>query len=93
MGEKYQIVYLVTKHGYVHLYDIESAKCLYTRRVSDETIFVTAPTKVQHGFMGINRKGQVVSIGVNEQTLVPYITSHLKDSELALRLAVSQHAA
>ena len=75
--------------GFLHLYDLESAKCLYTRRISEDTIFVTAPFSAQHGLMGINRKGQVLSMAVNEQTLVQYIREQLKDPQLALSIAVS----
>eukprot|EP00730_Choanoeca_flexa_P006582 TRINITY_DN12179_c0_g1_i1.p1 TRINITY_DN12179_c0_g1~~TRINITY_DN12179_c0_g1_i1.p1 ORF type:complete len:1670 (+),score=638.03 TRINITY_DN12179_c0_g1_i1:88-5097(+) len=87
IGEKHQIIYLVTKMGFLHMYDLESAKCLYTRRISEETIFVTAPFTAQHGLMGINRKGQVLSVAVHEQQLVPYIRDQLKDPQLALSLA------
>jgi hypothetical protein len=56
---KHGIVYLVTKFGYVHLYDVESAACLYMNRISSETIFVTCLYELTHGIMGVNRKGQV----------------------------------
>ena len=59
MSEKYGVVYLITKYGYVHLYDIESGVCVYMNRISAETIFVTAPHEPSHGIIGVNRKGQV----------------------------------
>ncbi|CAB4062744.1 CLTC [Lepeophtheirus salmonis] len=43
VSEKHGVVYLITKYGYVHLYDIESGNCIYMNRISAETIFVTAP--------------------------------------------------
>ncbi len=52
-------MYLVTKYGYVHLYDIETAVCIYMNRISSETIFVTAVYEMTHGIIGVNRKGQV----------------------------------
>ena len=59
MSEKYGVVYLITKYGYVHLYDMESGVCIYMNRISAETIFVTAPHEPSHGIIGVNRKGQV----------------------------------
>ena len=56
---KYDVIYLITKFGYVHLYDIETATCIYMNRISGETIFVTAPHEASGGIIGVNRKGQV----------------------------------
>ena len=41
VSPKHGVVYLITKFGYVHLYDIESGVCIYMNRISAETIFVT----------------------------------------------------
>jgi clathrin heavy chain len=58
-SNKYDIVYLITKYGYIHLYDLESAACIYMNRISSDTIFVTAPHETTGGILGVNRKGQV----------------------------------
>ena len=42
VSQKNSIVYLITKYGYVHLYDIESGTLIYQNRISADTIFVTA---------------------------------------------------
>lgn len=59
MSEKYGVAYLITKFGYIHLYDLESATCIYMNRISGETIFVTAVHEASNGIIGVNRKGQV----------------------------------
>lgn len=59
MSPKYDIIYLITKYGYIHLYDIESGVCIYMNRISADTIFVTAAFEATSGIIGINRKGQV----------------------------------
>lgn len=59
MSSKYDVIYLITKYGYIHLYDIESAACIYVNRISSDTIFVTAPHEPSGGIIGVNRKGQV----------------------------------
>ena len=56
---KYDVVYLITKYGYFHLYDIETGTCIYMNRISGDTIFVTAPHESTDGIIGVNRKGQV----------------------------------
>eukprot|EP00039_Didymoeca_costata_P018242 m.332709 g.332709 ORF g.332709 m.332709 type:complete len:1698 (-) comp16994_c0_seq1:153-5246(-) len=87
-SSKYDVIYLFTKHGYVHLYDLESGTCLYMNRISAETIFVTAKHESTSGIIGINRKGQVLSVTVDETNLIPYVNSKLRNPDLALRMAV-----
>jgi len=53
------MIYLITKFGYVHLYDLETGTCIYMNRISGETIFVTATHEASSGIIGVNRKGQV----------------------------------
>ncbi|KAF8920783.1 clathrin heavy chain 1 [Mucidula mucida] len=87
VSKKHGIVYLVTKYGFIHLYDLESGACVYMNRISGETIFVTSEHEATNGIIGINKKGQVLSVNVDEQTIVPYILTTLNNTELAFKLA------
>ncbi|KAF9319670.1 hypothetical protein BG003_008470 [Podila horticola] len=87
ISQKYSIIYLVTKFGFVHLYDLETGTCIYMNRISGETIFVTAEHEATGGVIGVNRKGQVLSVSVDESNLVPYIVNTLGNTELALKVA------
>jgi len=62
ISTKYDIIYMVTKYGYIHLYDLETGTCIYMNRISAETIFVTAPYEPTSGIIGVNRKGQVLPL-------------------------------
>lgn len=84
---KYSIAYLVTKMGYVHLYDIESGSALYMNKISDTTIFVTAQQAATGGIVGVNRGGKVLAVNVVPEAIVPYVMEKLNDVELATRLA------
>ena len=88
MSPKHGVVYLITKYGYVHLYDIETGVCIYMNRISAETIFVTAPHEPSNGIIGVNRKGQVLSVSLDEENIINYINSNLQNPDLALRFAV-----
>ena len=88
ISDKYNCVYMVTKFGYLHLYDLESATLIYMNRISAETIFVTAAHEASGGIVGVNRKGQVLCVTVDEANLVPYVCKQLSNYPLALRLAV-----
>ena len=88
VSQKNSIVYLITKYGYVHLYDLESGVCIYMNRISAETIFVTAPHEPSNGIIGVNRKGQVLSVSVDEENIINYINGNLQNPDMALRFAV-----
>lgn len=93
VSTKYDVIYLITKYGYIHLYDIESATCIYMNRISSETIFVTAPHESTGGIIGVNRKGQVLSVSVDEDSIIRYVNTVLHNSDLALRLAIRNNLA
>jgi clathrin heavy chain len=88
ISDKYNVIFLITKYGYVHLYDLETGTCIYMNRISSDTIFVTAVHDATSGIIGVNRKGQVLSVSVDETNIVPYISTVLQNPELALRMAV-----
>ncbi|KAE8181617.1 hypothetical protein CF335_g8873, partial [Tilletia laevis] len=59
VSNRYGIVYLVTKYGFIHLYDLETGACIYMNRISGDTIFVTSEYEATSGIIGLNRKGQI----------------------------------
>ncbi|CAK5273880.1 unnamed protein product [Mycena citricolor] len=87
VSKKHGIIYLVTKFGFIHLYDLESGACVYMNRISGETMFVTAEHEATNGIIGVNKKGQVLSVNIDEQTIIPYILRVLNNTELAFKLS------
>ncbi|KAF7278693.1 hypothetical protein GWI33_008071 [Rhynchophorus ferrugineus] len=71
VSTKYDVIYLITKYGYIHI----------------ETIFVTAPHESTGGIIGVNRRGQVLSVSVDEENIIRYVNQTLHNPDLALRLA------
>jgi len=59
-SSKHGLIYMVTKFGYVHVFDVETGISIYTVRVSTETIFLTAEYLATNGVIGVNRSGQVM---------------------------------
>ncbi|GAB5579287.1 clathrin heavy chain 2 isoform X1 [Prionailurus iriomotensis] len=93
IGAKHGVIYLITKYGYLHMYDLESGVCIYMNRISADTIFVTAPHESTSGIIGVNKKGQVLSVCVEEDNIVNYATSVLQNPDLGLRLAIRSNLA
>lgn len=87
VSAKYKVIYLVTKYGFIHLYDLETGTCIYMNRISSETIFITAPDSRSEGIIGVNRKGQVLAVSVDENTVIPYLLENPANSQLAIKLA------
>lgn len=82
------ILYMITKMGFLYLFDIHSGKALYRARISTDTIFTTTYSEQTGGIFGVTaRRGQVLQVTINQQTLIPYISSTLRDNQLAISLA------
>lgn len=80
ISSKQDVVFLITKYGYIHLYDLETGTCIYMNRISGETIFVTAPHEATSGIIGVNRKGQVgFSTGIHHNCVL-LVTLNCQDT-------------
>jgi clathrin heavy chain len=41
------VAYIITKYGYLHIFDIHSGELIYMNRISADTVFTTVPAS--HG--------------------------------------------
>ncbi|KAJ5964448.1 uncharacterized protein N7479_004324 [Penicillium vulpinum] len=87
VSSKYDVVYLVTKYGFIHLYDLETGTCIFMNRISSETIFTTTADSEGAGLVGVNRKGQVLAVSVDENNIIQYLMENPAMSGLAIKLA------
>lgn len=87
VAQKYSVIYMVTKYGFIHLYDLYTGACLFMNRISSETIFTTVGDADSSGIIGINRKGQVLNVTIDEDNIVNYLLRSPENSELAFKLA------
>ena len=87
MSKKYGIIYMVTKYGFIHLYDLETGQCIFMNRISSETIFATCPDDEAAGIVAINRKGQVLFVTVDENQMIPYLLQNPANADMAVKLA------
>lgn len=84
---KYGVLFLVTRSGYMYLFDLPTATLLCSEVITQDPIFVTATDEKTSGLLGVNTRGTVLSIAVNEQTIVRYIQKNLNNYEVARRIA------
>ena len=87
ISQKYGVIFMVTKYGFIHWYDLETGTCIFMNRISSETIFTTCTDSESTGLVGINRKGQVLFVTVDETNAIPYILQNPANTEIAIKLA------
>jgi clathrin heavy chain len=89
--DKYGVVFVITKLGYLYMYEVSTAALLYRQRITDSLIFVATKNPTTDGMICINKAGQVLSINVDENNFLPYlinVTKHIPDNVgLAFKLA------
>ncbi|CEF64357.1 Clathrin heavy chain [Strongyloides ratti] len=86
-SSKEGFVYTITKHGYVYVHEAESGLLISATRASTETFFISTLNETTNGIIGINRRGQVMSIYLDKDVMVPYVSNTLQNPDLALRLS------
>lgn len=59
ISSKHDIIYMITKNGNIHLYNLETGTCIYMNRISDVPIIVMAPYEPTSGIICVNENGQV----------------------------------
>lgn len=87
ISHKYGVVFMVTKYGFIHLYDLETGTLIFMNRISSETIFTSCADDDSSGLVGINRKGQVLFVTIDETTVIPYLLQNPANTEIAIKLA------
>lgn len=87
-SKKHDMLYILTKAGYVYLFDIHSCSALARQRVSETPIFVSASHDVSGGVLAVAAKtGAVMLLTLSEQNLVNYVLNTLRKTDLAMALA------
>lgn len=88
IDKKDEIAFLMTKMGYLYMFDIISGKTMYRAKITQDVVFCTASQESTGAMFGVTvRKGQVFRIQLNGPALVPYIVSTLRDNDLAIKVA------
>ena len=67
--------------GYIYL---KGGDCIY--RIGTDC-YVTLPYEKANGIIGVNSKGSVISVSINEENIVNYIVSSMDNPGMAQRFA------
>jgi clathrin heavy chain len=77
VSEKYGVIFMVTKAGYLFMFDVQTASMLLRTKISQDSVFISTASATTGGCIFINRKGQVMSVKVNDPVIVGYIMNNL----------------
>lgn len=75
--ERHGLLFMITKAGFLLAFDVSSATMLVRTRISQDTIFISTSSQESGGCIFANRRGQVMSLKVNEALIVDYIMNNL----------------
>ena len=87
ISKKHDLIYMVSKMGFMYLFDVFTGKPMYRGRITTDTVFVATECVATGGILCITRRGQVLHVGLNDNGLVPYIVGTLQDQQLAIDIA------
>jgi clathrin heavy chain len=87
VSQKYGVIFMVTKYGFIHLYDLETGSTIFMNRISSETIFTTCADTESSGIVGINRKGQVLFVTVDDSNIINYLLQNPANTDMAIKMA------
>lgn len=89
MAEKYGVLYIVTKFGFVYLYEISTCEQIFKTRISANTIFAVARNYVNDGILAITKNGSLYGGLIDENNLVNHLLNNCKHIPNIQQLAFS----
>lgn len=75
--EKYGVVFVITKFGYIYIYEISTSVLIYRHRITDSLIFVATKNLNEDGVVCVNKAGQILQIAIDETNFIPFIIKHV----------------
>lgn len=59
ISRKHDVVYMISKMGFLYLFDVFSGKAIYRARITNDAVIAATEHTATGGVLGITRKGQV----------------------------------
>lgn len=84
--DRYGVVYVLTKYGFIHIYDMELGTNLFVNRITADPVFTATAYNDGTGILTINKLGQVLAVELLRDRVVPYVLEQLLNVPLALTL-------
>ena len=94
--ERYGLLYILTKMGFVYIYEIVSGGMVYKTRISHKAVLLATRNYTNDGLMAVDKAGVVYGMTIDDNALMPYLLEncgHINDhkkvlSDLAYRYSL-----
>lgn len=73
IAEKYGMLYIITKFGFVYIYELTTNQQIFKTRISNQPIFVAARNFANDGILAINKDGSLLGGMIDENGLLPHL--------------------
>jgi len=86
---KHGILFIVTKLGFLFMYEIQSGKCIFGQQAASATMFaqIEDTQSEQGGIVTVDQNGRVGHFYLDKENVVSYICNTLNDKGLGINFA------
>jgi clathrin heavy chain len=84
---KYDVLFMLTKMGFIFVVDTKTGATIFSNQVSAQPVFIAAAHECTGGIAFVNQGGQVLSVTLDEDNVIEYIATRLRNIEVAARLS------
>jgi hypothetical protein len=60
------MLYIVTKHGFVYIYELTTNQQIFKTRISNQAIFAVAKNYSNNGILALNKDGSLIAGRIDE---------------------------
>lgn len=78
VATRYGLLFMVTKLGLLYIFDIPSSSQILRSKISEDGIITAAKNTKNDGVIAVNKRGNLISIEVDDDNIVSFIQNHLK---------------
>ena len=78
VAENYGMLYIVTKFGFVYIYEISTCEQIYKTRISTQPIFLVAKNYTNDGLLALNKNGSLFGGLIDPSALLPHLINNCK---------------
>jgi len=76
VAEKYGILYIITKFGFIYIYELTTNQQIFKTRISNQPIFVAVKNFANDGILALNEDGCLLGGMIDENGFLPYLVNN-----------------
>jgi len=79
VSKKHGLLYIVTKFGFLFIYEINNCVQIIKSRISQDSLFTGSKNTKSDGILVINKAGSLLSVDIDEKNIVSYISNNCQN--------------